>query len=109
VSTDITDAGAIEQFATSLYDNGAAPDLLFNNAGRFVSMAPIWDSDPSEWWADVRVNVLGVYTVTRAILPLMLRRDQGIIVNMGGRPLRRRLRLWGLEGWSRRVHPGAEQ
>ena len=81
---DITDATAVKSLAKLAYAEDGPSDLLFNNAGRFVSMAPISDSDPADWWEDVRVNVLGVYTVTRMILPLMLQRDRGIIINMGG-------------------------
>ena len=81
---DATDATAVQRLAKSIYAERGAPDLLFNNAGRFVSMAPIWDSDLADWREDVRVNILSVYTVTRAILPLMLRRDRGVIINMGG-------------------------
>jgi NAD(P)-dependent dehydrogenase (short-subunit alcohol dehydrogenase family) len=81
---DITDAAAVESVIGANYRNGEAPDLLFNNAGRFASMAPIWDSDLTDWWADVRVNILGCYVVTRTVLPLMLRRNHGVIVNMGG-------------------------
>ena len=77
------DATAVQRLAKSIYAERGAPELLFN-AGRFVSMAPIWDSDLADWWEDVRVNILSVYTVTRAILPLMLRRDRGVIINMGG-------------------------
>ena len=81
---DTTDAPGLERAVASAYGSGPSPDLLFNNAGRFVSMAPVWQSDIGDWWDDVRVNVLGTYLVTRTVLPLMMRRDSGIVVNMGG-------------------------
>ena len=59
------ECGRVQRLAKSIYAERAAPDLLFNNAGRFVNMAPIGDSDLADWWEDVRVNILSVYTVTQ--------------------------------------------
>ena len=44
---DITDATAVKSLAKLAYAEDGPSDLLFNNAGRFVSMAPISDSDPA--------------------------------------------------------------
>jgi 3-oxoacyl-[acyl-carrier protein] reductase len=74
---DVTDAGAVEQLVSENYGQEGAPDLLFNNAGRFVSFAPIWESEFETWWEDIRVNILGTFLVTRTILPRMIARDSG--------------------------------
>jgi 3-oxoacyl-[acyl-carrier protein] reductase len=58
-------------------------DLLVNNAG----IAPdengaAWELAPDEWWHVFEVNVLGVYLCCRAVIPSMLERDGGRIVNV---------------------------
>jgi NAD(P)-dependent dehydrogenase (short-subunit alcohol dehydrogenase family) len=81
---DVTDAETLQRLVSQNYGEEGAPDLLFNNAGRFVSFAPIWESEFETWWEDVRVNILGTFLVTRIIIPRMIARDSGIVINMGG-------------------------
>jgi NAD(P)-dependent dehydrogenase (short-subunit alcohol dehydrogenase family) len=81
---DVTDAEALQRLVNENYGQEGATDLLFNNAGRFVSFAPIWESEVQTWWEDVRVNILGTFLVTRTIIPRMMARDSGIVINMGG-------------------------
>jgi clavulanate-9-aldehyde reductase len=57
-------------------------DILVNNAGVGYSGSVI-DSDPEEAREMLLVNVLGVYLMTRAALPVMIQRDGGDIVNLG--------------------------
>ncbi|KAF2714940.1 oxidoreductase-like protein [Pleomassaria siparia CBS 279.74] len=57
-------------------------DILVNNAGYLSSFVPIVESDPDEWWRDWEVNVKGVYLMTRAFIPLLLRNASKIIINM---------------------------
>ena len=84
---DVTDVGAVDAFFAGAFPAGATLDLLFNNAGRFQSLAPVWNADVDQWWADVTVNVRGTFLMTRAALKVMMRADCGIVVNMdGGRP-----------------------
>jgi 3-oxoacyl-[acyl-carrier protein] reductase len=58
-------------------------DLLVNNAGVGGSWTPPWEEDPAEWWRVFEINVLGVYLCTRAVLPGMVERRRGRIVNLG--------------------------
>jgi NAD(P)-dependent dehydrogenase (short-subunit alcohol dehydrogenase family) len=84
---DVTDAESVHRFFESRFPPGTTLDLLFNNAGRFASVAPLWDADEENWWGDVVVNVRGTFLVTRRALAVMRRQDRGIIVSMeGGRP-----------------------
>jgi NADP-dependent 3-hydroxy acid dehydrogenase YdfG len=57
-------------------------DILINNAGIGFS-GKIIDSNPAEIEQMVRVNLLGVYYMTRAVLPSMMERKHGDIVNIG--------------------------
>ncbi|KAF2024331.1 oxidoreductase-like protein [Setomelanomma holmii] len=57
-------------------------DVLINNAGYLSSFAGIPDTDPDEWWKDWEVNVKGLYLVTHAFWPLLLKSDSKIIINV---------------------------
>jgi NAD(P)-dependent dehydrogenase (short-subunit alcohol dehydrogenase family) len=57
-------------------------DLLVNNAGRFGPIRPIAATDPDEWWQTLEVNLRGPLYCTRAVLPGMLSRGHGRIVNV---------------------------
>jgi NAD(P)-dependent dehydrogenase (short-subunit alcohol dehydrogenase family) len=57
-------------------------DLLVNNAGLAIDEDAAWELEPAEWWHVFEVNVLGVYLCCRAIIPRMLERGRGRIVNV---------------------------
>jgi NAD(P)-dependent dehydrogenase (short-subunit alcohol dehydrogenase family) len=57
-------------------------DLLVNNAGANAVFGPAWEVDPDAWWADVRVNLLGPFLCSAAVLPAMIARGCGRIVNL---------------------------
>jgi NAD(P)-dependent dehydrogenase (short-subunit alcohol dehydrogenase family) len=54
-----------------------------NNAGIAVWEGPAWEMDPAEWWHVFEVNTLGPYLVARAVIPGMIERGGGRIVNTG--------------------------
>jgi 3-oxoacyl-[acyl-carrier protein] reductase len=88
VALDVTRSGDVERFFAEEFGGGREIAVLFNNAGRFESLAPVWEADVDEWWGDVTVNLRGTFIVTRWALPVMMRADRGIIINMdGGRPV----------------------
>jgi NAD(P)-dependent dehydrogenase (short-subunit alcohol dehydrogenase family) len=82
-SLDILDERAVDRFFAAHFGTRSL-DLVFNNAGRFVSLAPLWESDSDDWWNDIDVNVRGTFNMLRAAVRTMMREDRGIIVNMGG-------------------------
>ena len=57
-------------------------DLLVNNAGQFGPVGPIAATDPDEWWQVVEVNLRGPLYCARAVLPGMLARGHGRIINV---------------------------
>jgi 3-hydroxy acid dehydrogenase/malonic semialdehyde reductase len=80
---DITDAGA----TAGLLDSIPAPfkpiDILVNNAGHDIGgRTPFAQGSADDWAAIVETNLIGLMRVTRAILPGMLERNRGDIVNM---------------------------
>jgi NAD(P)-dependent dehydrogenase (short-subunit alcohol dehydrogenase family) len=59
-------------------------DVLFNNAGSFGYAGPLWEADPEVWWRDVTTNHYGTFLCCRAVLPHMVARGDGIVINMDG-------------------------
>lgn len=57
--------------------------LLINNAGTNKGGGPIWLTDADEWWRTMEINLRGPYLCSRAVLPGMMERGRGRIINMG--------------------------
>jgi NAD(P)-dependent dehydrogenase (short-subunit alcohol dehydrogenase family) len=57
-------------------------ELLVNNAGISGPDGHTWEVDPGEWWHVFEVNVRGAYLCARAVIPAMLERGSGRIVNV---------------------------
>lgn len=57
-------------------------DLLVNNAGIAPDETTAWEMEPDEWWHVFEVDVLGVYLCCRAVIPGMIERGRGRIVNV---------------------------
>ncbi len=82
--TDVTDWSQVQRMAAHVLDRFGQIDLLFNNAGSFGFVGPVWEADPQVWWADVTVNLYGSMLCCRAVLPHMIERDTGVLINMDG-------------------------
>ena len=80
---DVTDARAVAALPDSLPEEWRTLDLLVNNAGLAMGMELAQSADLKGWDTMVAVNVTGLMRVTRALLPAMLARDRGLIVNLG--------------------------
>ena len=57
-------------------------DLLVNNAGMVQPFGPLWENEADEWWQGLEVNVRGPMLCSRAVLPGMVARNRGRIVNI---------------------------
>src|SRR6185295_5297302 len=53
-----------------------------NNAGVVCTPSPIWETDPDEWRRVIDVNLHGAFLCARAVLPEMIQRKQGRIINV---------------------------
>ena len=80
---DVTDPGAVAALPDALPPAWREIELLVNNAGVARGLEPAQEADLAGWDAMVAVNVTGLMHVTRALLPGMVARDRGLIVNLG--------------------------
>ena len=79
---DVTDFAAVEAVVGSIEQSLGPIDFLVNNAGVSGPVAPLWESDPEEWWRAVETNLRGAFLCCRAILPGLVARKHGRIVNV---------------------------
>lgn len=81
-TADITDGAAVQNAVMAMEESLGPIDALVNNAGTVKPFGPLWENDADEWWRSVEVNLRGVAVCSRAVLPGMLRRRRGRIVNV---------------------------
>lgn len=82
LAADVTDPGAVAGIVEETVRQLGAVDLLVNNAGSATATGPVWEVDPETWWRDVTTNLRGPFLCARAVLPGMLARHRGKIVNV---------------------------
>ncbi len=75
---DITDPATVEAAVAQV----GVVDILINSAGIVGPNKPLWEVDPADWQKTFDVNVNGLFTVTKAVVPGMIDRGWGRIVNM---------------------------
>jgi len=83
VTLDVCDRAAVEAAVAELPAEVAAVDVLVNNAGLALGLEPAQAADLDAWDAMVDTNVKGVMYCTRAMLPGMIARGRGHVVNIG--------------------------
>ncbi|HYN57651.1 MAG TPA: SDR family oxidoreductase [Motilibacterales bacterium] len=79
---DVTDGTAMARALAALHALWRIPDLVVANAGSLTAVGPTWEADPDQWWHDLEVNVRGVFTTIRDVVPAMVARGSGRIVVM---------------------------
>jgi 3-hydroxy acid dehydrogenase/malonic semialdehyde reductase len=80
---DVRDRGAVERALAGLPPEFAEIDVLVNNAGLALGLEPAYEAVLDEWETMVDTNVKGVLYCTRTVLPGMVARNRGHIVNLG--------------------------
>ncbi|MEU6968544.1 SDR family oxidoreductase [Kitasatospora aureofaciens] len=83
VTADVCRPGAVRE-AVRLIERDLGPiDLLVNNAGLVDrEEVPLWETDPNQWWQVVETNLRGPYNLLRCVLPGMVTRRSGRVVNL---------------------------
>jgi NAD(P)-dependent dehydrogenase (short-subunit alcohol dehydrogenase family) len=84
VEADVADTAAADHLVAQAEALDGRVDILVNNAGRYdgTRAAPLEDLTVEEWDDILRVNVRGVWNMTRAVVPVMRRAGYGKIVNL---------------------------
>jgi 3-oxoacyl-[acyl-carrier protein] reductase len=82
IQCDVSDRDSVERMVEQTEKELGPLDLLVSNAGISIEEGDAWTLDPDEWWRVFEVNVLGVYLCCRAVIPGMLERGGGRIVNV---------------------------
>ena len=80
---DVSERGTADSWVKRTESELGPIDLLCNNAGIGTREDSAWTIDPDEWWHTFEVNVLGVFLACRAVVPGMIERAKGRIVNTG--------------------------
>src|SRR5215813_5257884 len=82
VRSDVTDRAAVEEMVAETEAELGPINFLVNNAGSVGVIGPIWETDPDDWWRTIEVNLRGPMLCTRSVLPGMIARHGGRIINM---------------------------
>src|SRR5262249_50852995 len=82
VRADGTDRAAVQHAVAEAEARLGPVDFLVNNAGSAAVIGPMWETDPDDWWREVEVNLRGPLLCAHAVLPGMIARRRGRIVNM---------------------------
>lgn len=83
VTFDVRDKAAVKNAIDSLPETWQQIDILINNAGNAHGLAAIQNGDLEDWDLMIDINVKGLLYVSKAIMPQMIARKQGRIINIG--------------------------
>lgn len=83
VVMDVSDTDSIPQIIADLPDDFKHIDVLVNNAGLALGTEPAHKASLDDWMQMVDTNVKGLMSLTHAVLPDMVERDSGYIINVG--------------------------
>jgi 3-hydroxy acid dehydrogenase/malonic semialdehyde reductase len=83
VALDVRDRAAVERAVAGLPGPFAAIDVLVNNAGLALGLEPAPRASLDDWETMIDTNCKGLVTCTRAVLPGMVERNRGHVVNIG--------------------------
>jgi 2-hydroxycyclohexanecarboxyl-CoA dehydrogenase len=82
-SADVTDRKQVLALVAAVEQRFGAIDVLVNNVGGNVDFDWFVDSDPTTWEQDIALNIVSTLNCTHAVLPTMLQRGRGRIINIG--------------------------
>jgi NAD(P)-dependent dehydrogenase (short-subunit alcohol dehydrogenase family) len=84
VAADVTDRASVDAATARVAEELGPVELLVNNAGLIDEFeVPLWETDPDQWWDVVASHIRGGYLLCRAVVPWMLLRNSGRVVNLG--------------------------
>jgi 3-hydroxy acid dehydrogenase / malonic semialdehyde reductase len=83
LTLDVREVGVVTHMLTELPAEWSGVEVLVNNAGLARGLEPLPEGDVRDWEEMIDTNVRGVLAVTRAVVPGMVERGRGHVVNIG--------------------------
>jgi 3-hydroxy acid dehydrogenase / malonic semialdehyde reductase len=83
IAMDVTDRNSIEEALSMLPQSWRQIDVLVNNAGLALNTKPAWEVPLEDWDTMIATNIKGLVTMTHALLPAMVERGSGLVINIG--------------------------
>lgn len=80
---NVTDKDSIEEALSMLPQSWRQIDVLINNAGLALGTAPAHEASLEDWETMIATNCKGLVTMTHALLPSMVERGSGLVINIG--------------------------
>jgi NAD(P)-dependent dehydrogenase (short-subunit alcohol dehydrogenase family) len=101
VPADVVDGSSVRAFVQQVLDELGRVDVLVNNAGVLSPVGDAWTVATGDWAYNIQVNLTGVFFMTHAVLPHMIERGSGRIINVTTGAARRVTRGWSAYGASK--------
>ena len=80
---DVTDDRQAESVAKEVYEEWGGIDILVNNAGVILYDKPVWETTLDDWYFIMDTNLKGTFLTCKALLPYMMQKGEGYIINIG--------------------------
>lgn len=79
---DVRDLDAVTSAITTVENKLGPVSTVVNNAGTSLAVGPLWEVDPHDWWTDVETSLGGAFNVCRCVIPEMMARGRGRVLNV---------------------------
>jgi NAD(P)-dependent dehydrogenase (short-subunit alcohol dehydrogenase family) len=102
IGVDIANEESVSAFDAALIEHGLNPDVLINNAGAKSEQffAPLEKFPLADWEKVMSVNVTGIFLMVRILVPKMIQRGGGTVINIGS--------IYGVRGPDQRIYEGSD-
>lgn len=80
---DIRNRNEANKFASSIKELNLTPYIFINNAGLAKGIGPIQEGNIDDWDDMIDTNIKGLLYISRSILPLMIEKNEGTVINLG--------------------------
>ena len=84
VPTDVTDRESVARLVNRAESELGDVDILVNCAGSYGAIGPVYECSADAWLRDITINLYGVFLCSHVLLPRMLARDRGYVINLIG-------------------------
>ncbi|MAX20742.1 MAG: oxidoreductase [Planctomycetaceae bacterium] len=81
-AVDVSDPDQVYGWASNCLEQQGAVDLIVNNAAIINPNASMWEVDDQQWSELININVKGVFYVSKAFLPSLIKANHGVLVNV---------------------------